>query len=218
MLNNNITDMQLGMNNACFGGCINSDTCAVRINKVPKVEKCLELYFIGYVTIPIGFVVAADNYITSLTLDQSNLSVNHIADIDVNIHGKSMCAKDVVTLDGSLNYNVVLDGFRPYEPVQATGVFPYTAFTTSSSVPVWKLLAASFYEYNLPINYTLHAEQGVQFINDCKGRTVYMTSNNALFMNILGNPDVTRVVNVPYKVTICPYVAQGCGDMGSNIN
>ncbi|MDO5521348.1 MAG: hypothetical protein Q4G58_12725 [bacterium] len=218
MLNDNVTEMQLGMNNACFDGCINSNICRERINRVPKVEKCLELYFIGYVTIPVGFVVAAEDYITSLTLDQSDLTVNHIADIDVKLNGKSACARDVVTLDGSLNYNIVLDGFAPCEPVQSTGVYPYTAFTTTSSIPVWKLLAASFYEYNLSINYALHAEQGAQFINDCKGRTIFKTSNNTLFMNILRNPDITRVVNVPYKVTICPYVAEGCGGTGNSQN
>lgn len=204
MSDNQITTMQIN-------GSI-TETAIMPINPIPAAEKVLELYFIAYVTIPVGFVVAGNDHITALTLDESTLSVNHIVDTPINLNGKVVCAKECVTLNGDLNYNVILDGFKACEPVVSTALSTYTAFSYSENIPVRKLLATSLYQYNIGVGYHLIAEQGVPFINDCKGRSIYKTSNNAMYMNLLRNPDITRVVNVPYRVIICPYATDQCGN------
>ena len=188
--------------------CVKGARYIVPINQIPPQGEKLQVDGVAYVEIPYGFVLSGNDYQLYLNVNETNLSMNRIWDI-VNPSTTGLQRprpREVITVDGDISVNIVLDGFRPCATSAEISLAPVTAFSYSENIPVWKTLAISMNGYNQYINFRLDAEIMNTYIIDAVGRTISKKTNTNAFYRTLNDPSIKRMAMVSYRILIIPYI------------
>lgn len=160
--------------------------------------------FLATVFIPKGFVLCDEDYETYLTIDKQDLSEvrmtkNHRCGPSDDCTTSSNC----VLLNGKLTYNVTLEYFRAACLLESDNVTKEALFHDHGDIYMNKILICSRREIIIPIpEYSIIPVQGEEFITSITGRNIFRMSNKWDFITLLENPDIEKVIHIPYSLFV----------------
>ena len=163
------------------------------------------LDFLATVVIPKGFTVSDEEYEINLTIDKQDVS-------EVGMTKSSRCGSfddctttnNCVLLNGRLAYNVTMEYARAACPLEADYLTRVTSFSGYGDIYLNKiLLCRRGRESIIPMpDYSLIPVQGEEFIAGINGQNIFRIKNNRDFTMLLENPDVEKVVHIPYRLFV----------------
>ena len=180
-------------------------TCEISMNKVELGPRDVQLFFLATIIIPAGFVMAGDNYRTSLVLDAQNLSSVGMTQIyECNKNENCKATKTCALLNGKLVYNVTIENFKAMCPLESANVAAMTSFQDFGDIYIDKILSCTYDEQtNVMSEYTIIPTRFEEFITMMNGQSVFRKRNSEEYNALLRNPEIQKVLNIPYRLMIC---------------
>lgn len=176
--------------------------------------------FLATVIIPAGYTLSDPlDYYIHLALSDKDLRIDPIyepEECNMNPQGncynsppQSTCCSPsllVLNLHGALYANVAVSTFQPVDPITQPSE---TIFSSDSVIPVDVNLGytcpnstCSLQEF-LSFNTTVsHAPEFL--ITNCGYEIFHLPNNPIPFFTALSNPNASRVIQIPYTITITP--------------
>lgn len=176
-------------------------TCDIPINSVMLGTHQNKIDFLATVFIPKGFTVIDRGYHTCLTIGKQDLSETEMTQIC-----RCCCCDECTTLvncvllNGMLNYNVTMEHFRPYCPLESDNLTKESAFCGYGNIYVDKILLCSKDKTTCIPEYSIIPVQGEEFITCNNGQNIYRMQNKRDFITLLKNPNIDKVIHIPYKL------------------
>lgn len=176
------------------------------ISLFDKKKSTIEKSFI--ITIPYGFVPVSrtGNIKIYTSVDTSDLTVfNTIEREPGKKHPKPFPdLNQRFLLKGTLNYNVTLDGFKPFEAVDSGDSLEHTSFAVSGSMPVDAVLYKGKEIEEFTIDYSISLKAKEEFLINESGRVIYSGFLSREFNKYLKDPKSEKVICIPAVVEIKP--------------
>ena len=205
--------------------CVDRGTriCDIPINTYQQGTEDKYVYFCATVKIPKGFVLAGNDYVTRILLAGINLETIPLTQ-NCQCGDFSLCStsKECVLLNGLIVYNVNLENFRAFCPVESVGVIPGTLFSGYGTVYVDRLLdcvasPASTACGNTdmrPIElnpfYRIVPEKCEEYLTTCDGCSIYRGRDAQEYYDVLNNPDIEKIIHIPYRLLIQSLRTEEC--------
>lgn len=169
--------------------------------KQQKMEFVTE--FLATVIIPKGFIVCDANYSIYLTIDMQDLSeVGMTQSCRCGSFDDCTTLKNCVLLNGNLVYNVTMEYFRAACLMDSDNLTKETSFNNSGDIYVNKILLCRRDRIITMPEYSLIPVQGEEFITCSNGQNIFRMNNKRDFARLLENPDIEKVIHIPYRLFI----------------
>lgn len=172
--------------------------------KNPTIEKAI------IITIPYGFVPKSGigNVKIYTSIDTSDLTVFN--KIEREQRTEYWTTFPILTqkflLKGVINYNVTLDGFKPYEPVDAGEVSDTTSFAASGVIPVNVVLYKGRVTDEYTIDYNVSLTPKEEFLINDSAKVIYSRFWNREYVNNLRNPSIQKTICIPVVIEFKPII------------
>jgi len=216
---------EMNNNQNTINCCVDRGTqlCDIPINTFEQGTADKYVYFVSEVKIPKGFVLAGPDYVTKILLAGLDLFTVEMTQ-NCQCGNLSLCttSKDCVLLNGLVLYNVTLENFRAYCPVEAINVVPVTLFSSYGEVYVDRLLDCVASQTNetfcnsditpIALNpyYRIVPEKCEDYITLFDGCSIYRGRDAQEFYALLSNPDVEKTIHIPYRLVIQSLKTEDC--------